>query len=98
MPLLVDYLDGAEVQYEGEQQKENIGNALNDALHLPPEELKGKRYSDYQGNENQWDLPAIISHHFVPSSPEKVLGQDFYREITSAEGRSKVAEIIGLLE
>ena len=95
---VVDYLDGAEVQYETEQQKENIINALNDALNLPAAELQGKRYRDYQGSDGQWDLPTVISRHFVPSSPEKHLGQDFYRDITSVAGRNKVADVLELLK
>jgi hypothetical protein len=95
---VVEYLENAEVQYEGEEQKENIIKALKDALHLPPEILQGKRYRDYQGNENSWDLVEVIYHHFVPDSNKKVLGPNFYYDITSPEGRKKVADILETLE
>lgn len=95
---VVDYLNNAELQYEGEMQKENIIKGLSDALHLPPEILQGKRYKDYQGVENSWDLRALIHHHFVPDSKMKSLGSDFYRDITSEEGRKKVTEILKTLE
>lgn len=94
----IDYLDNAELQYEGTMQKENIVKALRDALHLPPEILKGKRYSDYEGNENVWDLRAVVVHHFVPRSKEKTLGQGFYQDITSEEGKKKVKEILKTLQ
>lgn len=95
---VVDYLDNAELQYEGEVQRENIIKGLNDALHLPPEILQGKRYCDYQGVENSWDLRALIYHHFVPDSKKRSLGSDFYRDITSEEGRIKITEILKTLE
>jgi hypothetical protein len=95
---VVDYLDDAELQYEGEMQKENIIKALKDALHLSPEVLQGKRYNDYEGNKNIWDLRTLMRHHFVPSSKDKMLGQNFYYDITSREGRKMVAEILEILE
>jgi hypothetical protein len=95
---VVDYLDGAELQYEGAMQKENIIHALRDALHLSPEVLQGKRYKDYEGNKNIWDLRTLVRHHFVPSSKDKMLGQNFYYDITSKEGRKKIEEILATLE
>lgn len=91
---VLDYLDGAELQYEGDAQRENIITALEDVLHLSPEVLQGKRYSDYQGDENVWDLRTVIARHFVPRSKDKVLGQHFYHDITSTEVRSAVAEML----
>jgi hypothetical protein len=95
---VVSYLDDAELQYEGEVQKANIIDALNDALHFPPDILRAKRYADYEGNEHVWDLHAVIVHHFVPSSERKTLGHRFYQDITSEEGRKKVSEILETLE
>ncbi len=95
---VVSYLDKAELQYEGEAQKANIVDALNDALHFQPDILRAKRYADYEGNEHVWDLHDVIVHHFVPSSQKKTLGPHFYQDITSEEGRKKVAEILKTLE
>jgi hypothetical protein len=95
---VVDYLDNAELQYEGAEQKENIINALKDAMHLSPEILQGKRYKDYQGNEHAWDLRTVIQRHFVPSSKGKMVGTNFYYDITSEAGRKKVAEILETLK
>lgn len=95
---VVDYLHQVEIQYETEAQKENIINGLRDALHLSPEILQGKRYRDYQGNERAWDLRMLFRHHFVPSSKHKVLGVNFFYDITSEEGRKRVAEILETLE
>jgi hypothetical protein len=95
---VLDYLDGAEIQYEGEVQKENLIDALQDALHLPPEILQGRMYKDYQGSENRWDLPTVIRRHFVPDSKSKTLGSNFYHDITSEKARGKVAEILEKLE
>ncbi len=91
---VLDYLDGAELQYEGDAQRENIIAALEDVLHLSPEVLQGKRYRDYQGNENVWDLRTVIARHFVPRSKDKMLGLHFHHDITSKEVKSVVAEIL----
>ena len=87
---VLNYLSNAELQYEGEVQKENLITAMNDILNLSEEQLKLKKYKDYSGNENQWDLQTLIHKHFVPDKEDKTLGNNFYHDVKAKE----VQEII----
>ena len=92
---VADYLKSAELQYETEIQKENIANALNDILNLSEEQLKEKRYKDYTGRENQWDLPTLIYRHFVPEPPGTTLGDNFFQDIKSEETQEQIKQFLG---
>lgn len=91
---VLSYLENAEIQYEGESQRENIVSALNDILNLKVEELKNRKYDDYEGEKGQWDLPTLIQKHFVPDSEGKSLGNNFYRDIKSKKVQDKITEIL----
>ena len=75
------YLENAEVQYSEESEKQNIVNALDDVLTLSPQQLAAKRYPDYSGNEQQWDLRTLFERYFVPEEQGRTLGDDFYEEL-----------------
>jgi len=88
------YLKNADLQYEGESQKENIVNALNDIVNLPEEQLRVKKYKDYSGKEDQWDLTALIYKYFVPDKKEKTLGDNFFQVVKSKEVQKEVKNIL----
>ncbi|MBU3918907.1 hypothetical protein KKC63_03335 [Patescibacteria group bacterium] len=90
---VADYLKGAELQCE-EIQRENIAVAFNDVLNLSAEELKEKRYKDYTGKENQWDLPTLIYKHFVPVPPVVHLGDDFFNDVKLEEAQEEIRQIL----
>ncbi|MDA3849987.1 MAG: hypothetical protein PF447_01815 [Spirochaetaceae bacterium] len=92
------YLDNAEIQYETEFQRALIIKALNDTIELSIEELKNKRYPDYQNNENQWDLTGVIYRYFVPDESSKTLGEDFYHEAKTGIVQRRIALIISEIE
>ncbi len=98
MNPVLDYLTGAEVQYEGNTQKATIIIALNDIIMLSEQELKKKKYSDYAGNKNNWDMPTLFVKHFVPNLSSKNLGNSFYRDVKSEEVRVKIKLILGELK
>ena len=91
---VAEYFEGAELQYEGEDQKENIVTSLNDILSLSEEELQQRRYKDYEGKENQWDLPTLIYRHFVPAWPGVTLGDDFFHDVKLEEAQKQVEQIL----
>ncbi len=95
--LVVEYLKDAELQCET-VQKENIATALNDILDLSEEQLKERRYQDYMGKENQWDLPTLIYRHFAPIGPPirpgVNLGNNFFHDVKSEEVQKQVKEIL----
>lgn len=91
---VLKYFENAELQYEGKLQEENIITALNDILHLSEEELKNKRYKDYTGKEDRWDLPTLIYKHFVPDKKGKSLGNNFYHDVKSKEVQRNIKQIL----
>ncbi len=92
-PVLT-YIKNAEVQYETDLQKENLAAALNDILTLPAGDLKKRKYRDYEGNENRWDLATLIQRHFVPDGAGRTLGDNFYRDVKAKEVQEEVSSIL----
>ena len=91
---IMNYFENSELQYEGKLQEENIITALNEILSLSEEQLKTKRYKDYTGKEDQWDLPTLIYRHFVPDKKDKSFGNNFYHDIKSKEVQQKIKQIL----
>ncbi len=88
----VKYLKNCKWQYET-SQKDNIGTALNDILKLSEEELREKKYKDYAGKENQWDLSMLIYKHCVWEEG-KTLGDNFFRDAKKKEAQEAVKQIL----
>lgn len=91
------YLINVEIQFEGDLQKENIISALNDILTLSEFELKEKKYKNYLGKENQWDVQTLILKHFVPDNKTKTLGENFYTEIKAKDVQLEIKRILNEL-
>ena len=91
---VANYLRGAELQCETDEQRANIATALNDALALPGDSLAVRRYKNYQGQEGQWDLPTLLYRHFVPDHAGAVLGDHFYRDVKAKEAQKVIKQII----
>jgi hypothetical protein len=95
---VLEYMQHAELQFEGKEQKVNIVTALNDILDLSEEQLKTKRYTDYTGNDNKWDLSMLIYRHFIPDKKGESLGNDFYHDVKSEEVQKEIRKILERLE
>ena len=82
---IAEYLEGVEVQAE-EAQQENICRAIGDLAALAAEDLRRRRYADYQGVPGVWDLPRLLHAYLVPNSSAKVLPPDgeFWRHAHDA--------------
>ena len=94
---IVKYMRNAEIQYETFSQGENLINALNDALVLPPDSLKIKKYEDYTGKKNQWDFLTIIQAHIVPEENVS-LEQDFYNNIQLNSSKEEIKKLLERLK
>ena len=88
-----EYLNNSEVQCENKEQRETLRAAMNDIMTLSGGELEAKKYSDYRGRKNQWDLPTLLVRHFLPDDTSKTLGENFYRDIKSPEMKKLVGEL-----
>lgn len=93
---VLDYFKNAELQCE-DSQKQNIINALEDALNLSEKDIKEKRYKDYTGKENQWDLQTLILKHFL-SNKNSTLGDHFYQDIKSEEVQKELKRFLNQLK
>jgi hypothetical protein len=60
---LARYFRDAEVQAEDDAQIANLRAGLSDALKLPVASLRKKRYRDYQGKSDAWDLRTLLGQH-----------------------------------
>lgn len=80
--LVLDYLEGSE--YQGEDlQRADFVKALDDALSLPPTEIKKRRYNDYAGKAD-WDLATLFKKHLLPDKASRTLGDNFYSDLKDA--------------
>ena len=95
---VLNYFNNTEIQYEGDIQRENLITAMKDILNLSEEQLKLKKYKDYSGEDNQWDLKTLIYKHFVPDNQSKTLGDDFYHDIKAKEVQEKIRQILKQIE
>ncbi|MBN2538268.1 hypothetical protein JXB37_08345 [candidate division WOR-3 bacterium] len=84
---VADYLLESEVRCENETQRCNICNALQDIILLAPDQLRERRYCDYAGSPNRWDLPTLVQRHFVPARSGATLGPQFYQDVKATEVR-----------
>jgi hypothetical protein len=91
---VANYLRGAELQCETDEQRANIVTALNDALTLPGDTLAARRYKNYQGQEGQWDLPTLLYRHFVPDHAGAILGDHFYSDVKAREAQEVIRQIL----
>lgn len=90
---VLEYFENVELQYEGKSQEENIIAALNDILNLSESELRTRKYKDYTDKDNQWDLPTLISSHFVPDKGV-TLGNKFYQDVKTDKVQKKIKQIL----
>jgi hypothetical protein len=95
---IAEYLDGVEVQAE-EGQQGNICQALSDLAFLDRDELRRRRYSDYQGRPGVWDLPRLLHAHFVPDSGKFLpQGEEFWTHVDDANVRRLTRRVHDALE
>ena len=86
--VVAAYLNGAERQTETDQQRQDIGRALNDLLGLSSAELRARRYPDYQGKPEAWTAAELIQKYYVPVNAMKLDEDRFYRDAGLPAGRA----------
>jgi len=95
------FFKNAELQYETQAQKESIITALDDILNLSllkGEELRNKKYPNYTGEKEQWDLLTLLNRYFVPADQNITLGNNFYTQIKRKEVYEQIAEILAEIQ
>ena len=84
---IVGCLSHAELQAETSEQTQRLAAALDEMARLPIDDLKQRRYPDYQGTPGQWDLPTLLGKHFVPEGPCDYRTQ-FWQSLAAPEARA----------
>ena len=79
------YLQNSELHFDSKVQRDNVFQAMKDCFIYSEDELKTRRYKDYEGKDNQWDLPAVLYHHFAPKKQGLTLGDDVYHDVKQPE-------------
>jgi len=94
---VTEYLKSVEVQCETEEQRQTVVRALQDVLTLPEQELGRRRYADYAGRPEAWDLPTLLARYLVPDRQGRTFGPDFYADVKSPVVQPMVRRILGRL-
>jgi len=85
------YLTGAQRQAETLDQRQEIQRALRDMLELPPEQLRDKRYANYQMEPGSWTAIDILERYYFPESPLTMLvPETFYRDVALPPAREAI--------
>ena len=87
------FFKNANIQCEDDEQRKNILNALEDALALPVDTLKTRRYADYTGQRNKWDYIELIEAHFS-SGPYDPWADKFYDYIKLKSTQEQVRRMV----
>lgn len=91
---VLNYLKNSELKFDNKIQRDNIMDAGKDVILLSSDDLKLRRYKDYDGNENQWDLQTLFTKHFVPKKPGLDWGDDFYHEVKQDSVQAFMSHIL----
>jgi hypothetical protein len=75
---VIAYLQGAERQSEDLDQRREIEKALNDMLTLSPDELRKRRYANYQMEPGAWTIIQLLHGYFVPQELKGLDEARFY--------------------
>jgi len=67
--VIVAFFDEAELQIETADQEQVLIKALNDMLRLSPDELRKKRYANYQLEPEKWTLAEVLSRYYYARTP-----------------------------
>ena len=95
---VVNFLNGAELQIETADQRDELKRALKDILSLRPEQLRDKRYANYRMEAGVWTLPKILTAYYFSPKPMMIDAGQFYTDVTSDEAKSVVRKNLQKLE
>jgi hypothetical protein len=85
-----DYLNGAEEQFETDDQEAVIKQAFADMLYEPVESLRKKRYPDYQLHPHKWPITEVLTSYFLPDSPAGFDDDEFFRDVKKPEAQKVI--------
>jgi len=93
-----DYLNGAEEQAEDDDQRAVIKRAFVDMLYEPVDNLRKKRYPDYQMHPHKWPITEVLYRYIVPDPLIDFDGDEFFRDVKKPEAREMVQKWLHHME
>ena len=89
---VVAYLQGAEQQWEDMDQQREVEKALNDMLKLTPDELRKRRYANYQLEPGAWTILQLLHRYFVSRGLVYIDESRFYRDIADPAAQAVIRD------
>jgi hypothetical protein len=87
---VVAYLQGADQQFENANQGREIEKALNDMLTVSPDELRKRRYANYQMQPGAWTIIDVLHKYFLPSKPVGLNQRQFYQDVADPAAQAVI--------
>ena len=88
-----NYLKNSELKYDNKTSRDNIKQACKDVVMLSPDDLKKIRYKDVEGSNEECDLQALFTKHFIPKKAGLSWGDDFYHDVKQDSIKSFLTNI-----
>ena len=89
---VVAILQDVEINYETPLQLKQICTALDDMATLSTNDIKNKRYADFNGNQGKWTLLQVLYAYFLPA--QKVNLQNLYEDVEKPLSREIVRQTL----
>jgi len=97
--VVADYLNGAKEDFQGNDHRQVVKQALTDMLDEPVERLRKKEYPDYEMHPHSWPVTLVLSHYFVPNPPEfEFEGDRFFRDVKKPEAQNAIRGWLDLID
>ena len=96
--VVVLFLSEGERQMETKMQRRELASALGDMLHSDPDDLKKRRYSDYDGRAGQWSITTMLSKYYIPKHPIKIEDEIFFKDYSAPEAQDAIKNEIQFLK
>ena len=87
---VVVFLQGADQQWETQEQGREIDKALTDMLTLSPDELRGRRYANYQMQPGAWTVIELLHRYFVSRGQAYIDEKNFYHDVTDPAAQAVI--------
>lgn len=90
---VVEYLQGAELQAETNDQVREIQRALSDMLNeSAADSCARRRYADYQLTPNMWTITRLLGAYFLPATPQELELERFCKDVIKPKAKAIIRE------
>lgn len=89
---VVTYLQGADQQWENMDQQREVEKAINNMLTLTPDELRNRRYANYQMQPGAWTITELLDRYFVSRGLVYIDENRFYHDVTDRAARAVIRD------